>query len=68
MCTSSHRIVFEFESKKDTRNTRKRKTPFRFDREREKREKRGRERVLLVALQKNKTHRWIYERFVWYEP
>ena len=67
----ARRIVFESESKKDTRNTRKRKTPFRFDREREKREKREKKRERESSssrCKKNKTHRRIYERFVWYEP
>ena len=49
-------------------HTQKKNTLSIRQREREKREKREK-RVLLVALQKkNKTHRWIYERFVWYEP
>ena len=51
----ARRIVFESESKKDTRNTRKRKTPFRFDREREKREKREKSPPRRVAKKTKRT-------------
>ena len=68
--TSTRRIVFESESKKDPRGTHaKEKHPFdSTEREREKREKREKSPPRRVAKKKNKTHRWIYEQFVWYEP